>query len=113
MKKIPTTIARFLEASNSNEIDQMAACFAVDAVVHDVGENIKTQGRPAIRAWLENTRSKYKLQTRPLEVTGSAEDVEVLAEVSGTFDGSPLKFRYRFKLNRELITFLSTTYVDE
>lgn len=112
MNKLPTTVARFFEASNKHEIDPMASCFAVEATVHDVGEDLEIKGLPDIKAWLKNTRIKYNLQTTPLEVKGSAEDTEVLAEVAGTFDGSPLKFRYRFKLNKELITFLSTTYVE-
>lgn len=82
-------------------------------MVHDTGEDLEIEGLPAIKAWLEKTRIKYNLQTKPIEVMGNAGDLELLAEVSGTFEGSPLKFRYRFKLTKELITFLSTTYVDE
>ncbi len=113
MNPIPKTIAQFIDASNRYDIDQMARCFADDATVHDVGEDLQLTGRSSIRQWLEDTRGKYSLQTRPLETSGDDENFEILAEVSGTFDGSPLKFRYRFNLQGESIRFLSTTYVDE
>lgn len=113
MNKIPNTIAKFLAASNRHDVEQMTSCFTENAIVHDTGEDLKFEGLTAIKAWLEKTRIKYNLQTKPIEATGNGEDIELLAEVSGTFDGSPLKFRYRFKLTKELITFLSTTYVDE
>ena len=108
MLQLPKTIARYFEATNAHNVVQMAACFAKDAVVHDVGENLDIKGIVAIQKWIEKITKEYKLQAKPLKISVKGEDIEVVTEVSGSFDGSPLQFCYEFKLKNDMIIFLST-----
>lgn len=109
MLKLPKTIARYFEAKNAHDVSRITACFAKDAVVLDVGEDLEMKGIAAIQKWIEDTTREYKLQAKPLEVFEKGEKVEVITEVSGSFDGSPLEFRYDFKLKDDMIVFLSTS----
>ena len=48
---LPSVITAYWSAANAARIDEAAACFAADAVVHD--ESRIHQGPAAIRGWIE------------------------------------------------------------
>jgi hypothetical protein len=77
-------------------------------VVFDTGEDLEVKGIAAIQKWKETVTAKYKLHIQPLDASVMGQNVEVLTEVSGNFDGSPIKFNYKFKLKNDLIVYLSS-----
>jgi ketosteroid isomerase-like protein len=94
--KLPTTIAEYFAASNSDDANRVAACFANDAVVHDEGHDIR--GQNAVRAWAEETRRKYRYHAEVVEVEEATDCTVVTARLTGEFPGSPIDLHYRFKL---------------
>ena len=93
---LPTTIAEYFAAANSDDANRVSACFANDAVVHDEGRNIR--GLSAVRAWAEDTRRKYRYRAEVVKVEEAADRTIVTAHLTGDFPGSPIDLRYRFKL---------------
>jgi hypothetical protein len=77
----------------------MVACFAADAVVQDEGRD--HVGTDEIRSWTQETSSKYRVTVEPLESRIDGGRTVVVANVAGTFDGSPLDLTYRFGFSRD------------
>jgi len=97
-------LATYFEAQNAHDVDGMLACFTDEASVHDEGRSMR--GRPEIRAWIDETTRKYHPTIRP---TNSAEEsglTLVTTQVSGSFPGSPIELRYRFKISGKKIASL-------
>ncbi|MFN6997465.1 MAG: nuclear transport factor 2 family protein [Aquincola tertiaricarbonis] len=92
---LPAPIADYFEADRRGP-EAVAACFTPQAVVLDEGRT--HQGREAIRAWKQAASSAYRYEVRPLSLTAAAGEQVVLARVTGTFPGSPVDLRYRFRL---------------
>ncbi len=107
MLQMPTIIAKYIEATNSHNVNNATTCFSKNAVVHDVGENLDMKGLGEIQKWVERIIREYNLQLKPINVSVLDEKTEVITEVSGSFDGSPVKFRYVFILKDNLIVLLS------
>jgi hypothetical protein len=57
----------------------------------------------AIRAWIEETVARYDDQADVRSATPSGFGVEVLADISGTFPGSPVRLRFNFTLDEDQI----------
>ncbi|MEM4987548.1 nuclear transport factor 2 family protein [Collimonas sp. H4R21] len=104
---LPTAVAAYFKAANSGNSDSVAQCFAEDAVVHDEGRDMR--GRAAILAWNDENQKKYAAVMTPLEATGSASQLSVVAQVAGTFPGSPLPLRFHFVLGDTGISALEIT----
>jgi ketosteroid isomerase-like protein len=101
---LPTAIATYFEAANTDAADRVAACFTTDALVHD--ENQDIQGHDAIRVWALESRRKYQFQAEVLSAEAHADKTVVTAHVTGNFPGSPVDLTYRFKLADEKIAAL-------
>jgi hypothetical protein len=90
----PQVISDYFSAANDGRIDDAAACFASDALVHD--ESQDRQGSEAIRAWIEAATQNY----RPIVEVNQIEAIEgvyvVNGTVSGTFPGSPIQLAFTF-----------------
>ena len=97
--KLPDILDRYYKAQNAHAIDAMAACFTSDAVVRD--ERHEHVGAAAIRAWIIDTSTRYRVTSVPLECRDDGDSTIVVAKVSGTFDGSPLNLTYRFRLSAD------------
>jgi len=94
--ELPVPIGGFFQAHNSGRTENFLDLFAEDAVVAD--ENHEYRGG-AIRAWLEDAIAKFRPlhgEIRGLEVVDGR--TVAIAEVSGSFPGSPVELRYRFAL---------------
>ncbi len=101
--KLPRPIAEYLAAVEQENSDQLARCFAEDAVVHDEGGTYR--GRDAIRAWSEETQRKYQYTMEALDASVTGDTVCLRAKVTGSFPGSPVELDYLFTLaNDELIS---------
>jgi hypothetical protein len=62
--------------------------------VRDEGHDIV--GTSAIRAWKAETSRKYRVTVEPLDCRVEDGHAVVVANVAGTFTGSPLHLTYRF-----------------
>ncbi|MDB6154842.1 MAG: hypothetical protein JWL90_3295 [Chthoniobacteraceae bacterium] len=94
--ELPPPITAYWSAANSARIDEAAACFAANAVVHD--ETRIHQGPAAIRGWIEETTRQYQPIVEALSVKEKDGRHLVSARVSGTFPGSPVELHFAFTL---------------
>jgi uncharacterized protein (TIGR02246 family) len=104
---LPPVLDTYFRAKNLHDMQAMATCFVDDAVVHDDGEVLR--GRAAIQAWIENTTEAYRVEIEVQEVAEQGDETIVQTLVSGNFDGSPLPFEYRFKIQDGKIGALAIT----
>lgn len=94
---LPDPIARFFDGRNARDFDAALAAFAPAAAVADEGG---LHGTPeAIRAWMRDTVAKYDDRATVRTVARTGERIEVAAEVSGDFPGSPAVLSFRFTLD--------------
>src|SRR5260221_11342000 len=99
--QLPKTIDTYIKAVNAYSTDTALACFAENATVLDEGETLI--GKKSIREWIEKTKKKYSPQFNPLSIKENNDETIMTTEVSGTFDGSPIKIAYHFKIKNNLI----------
>jgi hypothetical protein len=99
--KLPKLIETYMKAQNAYDADIALACFSENATVYDEGETLR--GKKAIRDWMEKTKKKYSPQFQPLGIKETKDETIMTTEVSGTFDGSPVKLDYHFKIKNNLI----------
>ena len=104
-KTLPPALERYFAAKRSEDIDAVVLTFAEDALVQD--EKHMHRGRPAIRAWIEETTAKYHASAEVTGVEANGDKLRVAALVSGNFPGSPVTLHYDFILRDGLIAELS------
>lgn len=90
---LPKVITDLVKAQDNFDSAGYANCFSENAVVYDEGKT--HHGKTAIEKWIDKANRDYQMTMKPLEY---AKDDQVLkAEISGTFNGSPLVLTYRFE----------------
>ena len=94
--QLPKLIDNYIKAANSYDTDSALKCFSDHAAVLDEGETLI--GKKSIREWIEKTKKKYRPQFNPLSIKENDDETVMTTEVSGTFDGSPIKLAYHFKI---------------
>lgn len=104
---LPTAIAAYFDAANDGNSKSGAQCFSQDAIVRDEGKHM--HGRAAIESWMQANHQKYAAVATPLEVTGSEGKLRVIAQVAGTFPGSPVSLRFDFTFEKSGISVLEIT----
>ena len=92
--QLPAPVAAYFLATNRHDIDSMLLPFAAEAVVHDEGS--EHVGHIAIRAWMVETKHKYRVTVEPQEAQKSGDRTTVAGLVSGNFPGSPAILHYGF-----------------
>ena len=97
-------LSAYFEAQNAHDVDGMLACFSNDASVHDEGREM--QGRPEISTWIDETTRRYHPTIRPISSAEEGARTLVTAQVSGSFPGSPIELRYRFRISGRKIVSL-------
>lgn len=102
---LPPAIQSYFSGKNARDFTVAASGFAPSAVVEDEGHD--HTGPTAIRAWIEETAARYDDTAEVRSVTSDGHRVEVTAEVSGTFPGSPILLRFSFTLDGERISRLA------
>lgn len=96
---LPKVVTDLVNAQNDFDSTAYADCFTETAVVFDEGKTHR--GKTEIKNWIENANHTYKAVMKPLAY---AKDTQTLqAEISGTFDGSPIVLAYRFEMEGEYI----------
>jgi ketosteroid isomerase-like protein len=98
-------VQEYVDASNKHDVNSILCCFSDEAVVHDEGETL--HGKKAIEGWIAKTIERYKFQFKPLTVKDDNAEVVVGVEVSGTFDGGPVRLDYRFAIKNDKILSLT------
>jgi uncharacterized protein (TIGR02246 family) len=100
--RLSEPLTDYFKAANTHDVSAMLAAFAHDAVVVDEGQ--RHRGLVAIREWMRKTLENYAFEIDPIESSVSGNDTLVIASVSGTFPGSPITLKYKFKANGGKIT---------
>ena len=101
---LPAPLRASLQSEALRDLDRLAECFAPDAVVED--EDRTYRGLSAIREWKRATHAKYRYSVTPLGVTQHAGETKMLANLAGTFPGSPTQLMYVARLAGERIASL-------
>ena len=101
---LPKPIELYFASANSNDTEDLDACFAVDATVQDEGHTYK--GLAAIKEWKSATRKRYEPKIEPRETVERNGKTVVRSTVSGNFPGSPVKLEFIFGLQGNKITSL-------
>lgn len=94
---LPPSVHHYFSGRNARDFTVAASGFAPFAVVRDEGHD--HLGPAAIRAWIERSAARYDDIAEPRRAFRDGSRVEVLANVSGTFPGSPILLRFHFTLD--------------
>lgn len=100
---LPDPIAAYFAADRQNP-EALARCFTAQATVKDEGHT--HTGLAAIQAWKAAASTQYTYTTEPFALEQKDGLHVVSSHVAGTFPGSPIDLRYRFRLERGLIASL-------
>jgi hypothetical protein len=93
---LPEPLAAYFAAKNTHDIDAMLCPFADDATVKDEGR--EHHGFASIRAWMEDTTTRYRVTAEVEEIAEADGSITVTARISGSFPGSPIQIQYMFTL---------------
>jgi ketosteroid isomerase-like protein len=105
--KIPAVVAGLVKAQNNYDSMAYANCFAEEGVMFDEGETHK--GRLAIQQHIAAANDKYRAVMKPLDFIETGDTGVLSAEISGTFDGSPIVLKFHFEILGDLIRSLKVT----
>ena len=103
--EFPNSIETYIEAKNAYDVSAILACFHESALVYD--ESKAHHGKLEIKAWIEETIRKYQDQLRPIRVAEKEGELVLTAEISGTFEGSPIELDFYFTIEGDKIAALS------
>jgi hypothetical protein len=101
---LPPSVQNYFSGKNARDLTVAVSGFAQSAVVKDEGRD--HSGPLAIRAWIAETVARYDDQADVRSVASNGNTVEVMAEVSGTFSGSPILLRFNFTVEGDQIILL-------
>lgn len=91
---LPKVLTDLVAAQNSSDSEAYANCFSETAIVLDEGK--RHTGKAAIKNWIAKANHEYNIKMKPLDYSATKQTLE--AEISGTFQGSPLVITYQFKI---------------
>ena len=102
---LPPLVARFVEATNSFDLERLLATFADDALVNDQLRDY--WGKAAIRDWAERDIIGERLTIAVTKIVSHYGNFIVTANVDGNFDKrglpDPLVLAFYFTSHHELI----------
>lgn len=78
----------------------------IDLALDQHDERRHLAGPGAIRAWIEDSTRKYRPSVTPIDIEQVDGLSIVKVGVAGTFPGSPIELRFRFRLESRLIAAL-------
>jgi hypothetical protein len=100
----PPVLSAYFAADKAADATALAACFGPDAAVFD--EHRLHAGREAVKAWLRETKTKYRYTAEFLRWTREDQTVNATVRVSGSLPGSPIELTYVFVLSDDRIASL-------
>ena len=98
---LPKVISDLLKAQANYDSVAYAICFSDTAIVFDEGKT--HTGRTEIEKWIAHSNENYKSVMKPLAYNQTSNIGILSAEVSGTFEGSPLILTFHFEMHNGLI----------
>ena len=98
---LPNVITGLVKAQDVHDSAAYANCFAETACVFDEGK--LRNGRNEIKQWIEEANEKYKTVMNPIGYIEAGAESILTAEISGTFEGSPVVLKYHFEIKNGLI----------
>ena len=90
--KIPTPVAKLLEAANANDVDAFLAAFVDEGVVDDWGREFV--GKAAIRAWSDAEFIGLQVTLSVVGVIQDGEATTVTTDVGGNGFNGPSHFTF-------------------
>ena len=96
--RLPDHVAKFLPAYAEQDSDARVDSFAPDGTLIDEGR--EWHGVAEIRGWDEKKPAPPS-SIEPIDSATNGVDTQVTATVTGTFPGSPITLRLRFKVDPE------------
>ena len=104
---LPKVVSDLVKAQDNYDSVTYANCFSETATVVDEGKTYN--GKKEIESWIAAANEKYKTVMKPTAFEEKGVASILLAEISGTFDGSPVVLEYRFEIIDGLIQSLKVT----
>lgn len=92
---LPEVIKDLVNAHNNFDSTAFSNCFSDSATVFDEGKNYT--GKNEIKAWIEKASKEYNAVMKPIDFEENAGKVDLKAEVSGNFPGSPIVLTYHLE----------------
>lgn len=105
---LPNVIGELVKAQNIHDSMAYANCFSETAVVLDEGKTYT--GRNEIEQWIRKANEEFKTKMKPIAYTETGTIDILSAEISGSFDGSPVVLQFHFGLVDGLIQSLKITF---
>lgn len=102
---LPKVIADLVSAQDNFDSIAYSNCFTETAVVVDEGKTY--HGRSEIAGWIAQSNENYKTKMKPLTFEEHETTSVLSAEITGTFDGSPIVLNYHFEIAGGLIQSLA------
>lgn len=99
--ELPKPIAQFIDANAKLDLEAMLTPFVADAVITDNGHAFV--GQSGVRRLFEESVLPVRAIFTPDTVRNENEQVVVEGPAHGDFNGSPLRFTYRFTLVHDAI----------
>jgi ketosteroid isomerase-like protein len=106
-RALPSPIAAYVAANARLDVDAMLALFASDAVLRD--NDAVYRGHGEIRTLFETAVVPVKAVFTPDTALRDEDRWIVEGLAHGDFTGSPIRFTYRFTLERDVIRALEIT----
>jgi hypothetical protein len=104
-KQLPPSVEDYFEGKNARDYDRALSGFTASAKARDEGST--HEGPAEIQAWMEKTAAEYDDVAEVRSVNIEGDKVRVLAEVRGTFPGSPADLQFDFTLKGDKIAELA------
>ena len=104
---LPKVVSALVKAQDNYDSIAYANCFSETAVVVDEGKTYN--GKKEIKSWIAGANEKYKTIMKPIAFETQGAVCVLSAEISGTFDGSPVILEYCFEIIDGLIQSLKIT----
>ncbi|WP_224996869.1 nuclear transport factor 2 family protein [Cesiribacter sp. SM1] len=98
---LPNEVSDLVKAQVSHNSTAFANCFSETAIVFD--EDKTHKGKVEIQHWIDKANKRFSTMMKPLEYTHREPAGILLAEVSGTFEESPLIMNFIFVFRDEKI----------
>ncbi|HLT88918.1 MAG TPA: hypothetical protein VKZ57_15115 [Sphingobacterium sp.] len=96
---LPKVITDLVKAQDNFDSVAYANCFSKTAVVFDEGKTYN--GRKEIENWIANANKQFKTVMKPINFVERKKTNILSAEISGTFEGSPVVLHYHFEIADE------------
>jgi hypothetical protein len=103
--KLSPPIAAYIQAANAHDTEALLDTLSAEAVITDEGRAY--QGHDEIREWSHRTNQEYQVTLDITDVNEASDETVVTAQVSGTFEGSPIPLRFHFTLIGDKIAALT------